>query len=223
MRANRRDRTGLPSSPVPAERLLRRFTMGMCYVFSPSLFSLPFVAMDSRTDHIRQMRGIQDLEGHEERLRPPRQQQRALPGRRADLSSIPLTVGTPSYPPSRRILGGCECRSAAGVFSTVCVQTFGPHGDGRISDGPRTRCVRGYPVVSVRCNFLPQARDIIANRQSGLSSCVRMAVRPCAVRRRGYYALEAPTHCVTYVPPYVSPRAGIHRGNLKAGPECVRV
>ena len=169
------------------------FYMGMCLSFSPSLFSLPFVAVDRCTDHIRLKRGIQDLEDHEEWLRPPRQQQRTRPD--AALISVRCRLR-----PARlvtRLPAGCHAGVNAGqrrVFSSRVACTLpAPHNDGSTSDGTRARGIRGHSIALLRCNFLPQARDIIVNRPAGLSSCVRRAVRPCTVRRRGYYAPEAPT------------------------------
>ena len=114
---------------------------------------------------------------------------------------MPLTVGTPSYPHSRRMSRRRE-GSLRQVFSSQVACTLpAPYSDERTPDGPRAKGIRGYSVAPLRCNILPQARDIIVNQDRiGLCKCVRMAVRPCTVRCSGYYAPESPT---TIVSPHV--------------------
>ena len=74
--------------------------------------------------------------------------------------------------------GGCE-RSLRQVFTSRTAFTLpAPHSDERTPDEVGTRGVRGHAAAPLRCNFLPQARAIIASRPAGLFTCVRMAAVP---------------------------------------------
>lgn len=69
-----------------------------------------------------------------------------------------------------------------------------------------------------RCNFLPQARDIIVNRPPDLSTCARMAIHPCTVRRSGCYGPDGPT---TMCHPCATPYASIHTRESKGRAQSV--
>ena len=66
----------MSSPPASVGRPMAVLSIEYGLSFSHSLLSLPFVAMDSRTDHFSQERGMQGPKSHEERLRSQRQQRR---------------------------------------------------------------------------------------------------------------------------------------------------
>ena len=103
--------------------------------------------------------------------------------------------------------------------SQVACTLSAPHSDERTSDGPGARSARGYSVAPVRCNFLPQARDIIVNRPTGLCNCARRAARPCTVRRSGCYGIGRTDRHVSLACHSMCRPVPVSIGrNLKAGP-----
>ena len=62
--------------------------------------------------------------------------------------------------------------------SHVACTLSAPHSDERTSDGPGARSARDRSVAPVRCNFLPQARDIIVNRPTRAMQLYRKGRAP---------------------------------------------
>ena len=102
---------------------------------------------------------------------------------------------------------GCERSQRQAFSSWVAFTLSAPHGDGRPPNSPKRGTFGGYSVMPGRCNFLPQARDIIVSRPIGLFTFVRMVAAPLY---RAAQCLLCPDLPTTMRHPCATPCAGIH-------------